>query len=270
MSRRKQTDRGGCFNRIVSGLTGLLFFAAFVAFVLFGFLLLSGQEVSLASVANLIPAPRGTEPTVVPVAAVPTATDTPTEPALRPTWTPLPTQPTPTPRPSNTPAPTDTPSPVPTFPSRTPTPTPTETPTQTPTPSPTGPTPTPQPTRSAFPFTKTDNSPFYLQNFTNDAGCGWSGIAGEVLNLSRDPVSVGSYRVHIWGDGIGDRYVLVGSAPAYSPSGWELFLFDTPLVREYNVQLESENGTAVSQVYRVQTSANCDQNLLRIDFVQNH
>ncbi|MCA9927503.1 MAG: hypothetical protein KC419_03455, partial [Anaerolineales bacterium] len=60
------------------------------------------------------------------------------------------------------------------------------------------------------------------------------------------------------------------SAPIYSSSGWELMLSESPSVREYNVQLESENGTAVSQLYRVQTQSNCDKNLLRIDFIQNH
>lgn len=268
MTRRKK--QSGCLSLAANFLTTLLVLGAFVLAGLFGFLLLTDQELSLADVAALLPAPAGDEPTVAAVAAIPTATHTPTEPALRPTWTRPPAEPSATMHPSNTPRPTLTPSPIPTFPTRTPTPTPTDTPTLTPTPSPTGPTPTPQPTRSAFPFTKTDNSPFYLQNFANNAGCGWSGIAGEVLDLNRNPVAVGSYRVHIWGDGIGDRYVLTGSAPAYSASGWELFLFDTPLVREYNVQLESQSGTAVSQVYRVQTSANCDQNLLRIDFVQNH
>ena len=95
------------------------------------------------------------------------------------------------------------------------------------------------------------------------------GIAGEVLDLSRNPVPAGSYRVHVWGSGIDER-VSVGSAPDYSPSGWEQFLFDSPIVRDYNVQLETANGTAVSQVYNVTTRASCNQNLLRLDFLQNH
>ena len=95
------------------------------------------------------------------------------------------------------------------------------------------------------------------------------GIAGEVLDLNRNPVEKGSYRVHVWGSGIDNR-LTVGTAPAYSPSGWEQFLFDSPVVRDYNVQLETNNGTAVSQVYSVQSRASCNQNLVRFDFVQNH
>jgi hypothetical protein len=95
------------------------------------------------------------------------------------------------------------------------------------------------------------------------------GIAGEVLDLNRNPVPAGSYRVHVWGSGI-DARLTVGTAPAYSPSGWEQFLFDSPVVRDYNVQLESSSGTAVSQAYSVQSRASCNQNLVRFDFVQNH
>lgn len=165
--------------------------------------------------------------------------------------------------------PTLTPSPLPTFPTKTPTPTFTPTSTNTPTATPLGPTATPTPTRSAYPFTKTDNSPFYLQNFANNAGCGWLGIAGEVLDLNRNPVPLDSYRVHVWGSGIDER-VVVGGAPSYGPSGWEQFVFDSPVMRDYNVQLESPNGTAVSQIYRVQTRPNCNENLLQLNFVQNH
>jgi hypothetical protein len=208
-------------------------------------------------------------PTLVPVIQLPSPTPTPEEPALAPTWTPPAVAPSATPLPLTTLKPSVTPSPLPTFPTKTPTPTYTPTNTNTPTATPPGPTPTPSPTRSAFPFTKTDNSPFYLQNFANNAGCGWLGLAGEVLDLDRNPVSIGSYRIHVWGSGIDERLV-VGSAPNYGPSGWEQFVFDSPVMREYNVQMESPNGTAVSQIYRVQTRANCTENLLQINFVQNH
>lgn len=118
------------------------------------------------------------------------------------------------------------------------------------------------------PFVKTEHSPFYLQNFANNAGCNWMGMAGEVLDFDRNPVSAGSYVVHIWGSGI-DSHVTVGTEPAYSPSGWEQFLFDWPVVRDYEIQLEIVGGTAVSPIYAVQTSASCNENLVRFDFVQN-
>lgn len=208
-------------------------------------------------------------PTLVAVAVFPTNTPTPEFPTLAPTWTDIPDLPTITPLPELTLRPTLTPSIIPTFPSKTPTPTFTPTSTNTPTATPTGPTPTPSPTRSQFPFTKTVNSPFYLQNQGNGAGCRWLGIAGTVLDINRNPVAAGTYTVHIWESGV-DARVAAGSSPAYGPSGWEQFLFDSPEVRDYSLQLESVNGTPVSQVYRVQTHASCSENLLQFDFVQNH
>ena len=95
------------------------------------------------------------------------------------------------------------------------------------------------------------------------------GIAGEVLDLNRNPVPVGGFRVHVWGSGIDER-VPVGGAPDYSPSGWEQFLFNSPVVRDYNVQLETSNGTSVSQVYHVTSRASCNENLILFSFVQNH
>lgn len=270
MARRSQ--RTGCLGSLINFLAALLLLAA--CGLIFGFVYIfvaPGQIQTPAFVIDLLDNTADQPlPTTVAVALIPSPTATPTDSPIQATFTPVQLPPTATPRPSNTPRPTDAPTAVPIFPSRTPTPTPTNTPTFTPTATPTGPTPTPQPTRSSFLFTKTDNSPFYLRNSANSAGCDWMGIAGEVLDLSGNPVAVGSYRVHVWGEGLGDRYALAGSAPDYSASGWEVFLFNAPVAREYNVQLESQNGTAVSQVYRVQTRASCDDNLVRLDFVQNH
>ncbi len=118
-----------------------------------------------------------------------------------------------------------------------------------------------------YPFTKTAASPFYLQNFANNLGCNWLGMAGEVLDAQGQPVPPDLYWVHIWGSGIDNR-VLVGSAPAYGPAAWEQFLFDAPVVRDYLIQLESLEGTAVSPIYAVQTHASCDENLVRFDFYE--
>lgn len=118
-----------------------------------------------------------------------------------------------------------------------------------------------------FPFAKTATSPFYLQNFANNAGCNWLGIAGEVLDAAGQPVPPNTYQVHVWGGGIDNR-VLVGSAPEYGPTGWEQYLFAAPVVRDYLMQLETSTGTAVSPIYPVQTRASCEENLVRFDFYQ--
>lgn len=280
MARRRK-KQSGCLNSLANMVAGFLFLFAFILGGAFCVILVAPSDISIydqiagalapaveeIDVSQIATAPG--MPTLIPAAALPTDTPTPEFPTLAPTWTNVPELPTATPLPLTTLRPTVTPSPLPTFPSKTPTPTATPTNTATPTATPTGPTPTPSPTRSQFPFTKTDNSPFYLQNQGNGAGCRWLGMAGIVLDLNRNPVPPGSYTVHVWGSGI-DTRVAVGSAPAYGPSGWEQFLFDSPVVRDYNVQLESTNGTAVSIAYSVQTHGSCNENLLQIDFVQNH
>ncbi|MCP4363055.1 MAG: hypothetical protein GY796_34055 [Chloroflexi bacterium] len=280
MTQKTTGQRGGCLSSLVNVMAALLILAALlmvgaICFVALGpgantvyepvaqFLAPSAEDVDISQVEG-----PGL-PTLVPAAEIPSPTPTAEFPTLAPTWTPLPDLPTSTPIPFTTSKPTVTPSIQATLPTYTPTPTPTNTPTNTPTATPTGPTPTPSPTRSQFIFTKTDNSPFYLQNHANSAGCRWMGIAGEILDLDRNPVAAGSYVVHVWGSGVDER-VSAGSAPAYGLSGWEQFLFDSPTVRDYNVQLESPNGTPVSQVYQVQSHGSCNENLVQINFAQNH
>ena len=210
----------------------------------------------------VIPSPTRVLQALVPTAEAPAVSGA----VLAPTWTPNRPLAASPPTATNTRRPTPLPSITPTFPPPTPTPTPTSTPTPTETP---GPSPTPTNTRSPFPFTKAQSSPNYLQNFANNAGCNWLGIAGEVYDVQGNPVGSGQYRVHVWGSGIDERPP-VGGAPAYGPAGYEQFVFDAPVVRDYNLQLETVNGTAVSEVYQVQTRASCNQNLLLFNFRQNH
>lgn len=116
-------------------------------------------------------------------------------------------------------------------------------------------------------FVASPDGPLYLQNFANDAGCNWLGVAGEVFDLGGHPAAYGAYRVHVWGSGVDGR-PLVGDAPAYGPAGYEQALFDEPVVRHYSLQLETAGNRIVSPVYHVQTRASCNQNLLLFNFVQ--
>jgi hypothetical protein len=265
--------RAGCLGSLLNVLTATLLLLALL--LLLGFVLLlvmpGGREVTAVFTqpirAQLFP-PTPTSPPL-PTAAGLAILPSPTTPSLLPTWTAPPPEPSATPRPTNTARPTHTPTIIPTFPTRTPTPTETPTPSSTPTETPPGPSPTASATRSQYLFTRSDSSPFYLQNYANDAGCRWMGMVGEVLDLDRNPVSPDSYRVHIWGSGI-DVRLAVGSAPQISPSGWEQFLSDVLVIRDYEIQLETVSGTAVSRAYRVQTRTSCNENLVRFDFVRNH
>jgi len=274
MSRSTRSSRQGC---------GINIFNVLTIFVLGAAALLALSVVAIIAVPDLVPASiremvgGAATPTLEPAPTVAQIVQIPTEAPTLPgdvngglasTWTPIPVvtdssgiviQPT------NTRRPTAIPSETPILPTNTPTYTPTSTPTPTPT---EGPSPTPSNTPSPFLFTKDTLSPLYLRNVANSAGCSWLGIAGDVFDVAKNPVAPGSYVVHIWDSGIDSR-VQVGSAPAYGPSGWEQFVYDQPVVRSYNLQLESVNGTPVSQVYRVNTAASCDQNLVYFTFLQN-
>jgi hypothetical protein len=264
-ARRSSNQGGGCAVSFFNILAIMFVVATFLILVLVIFLVLIPDNPIVAAL-GLDTAGQPT-PTLIQVAVVPTVTET-REPGLvlPPTSTPQTSGSTATTAPLGTLRPTLTPSVTPTFPPPTPTRTPTSTPTPTPSP---GPSPTVTNTRSPFPFTKDLESPRYLQNYANSAGCNWLGIAGEVFDLAGNPVSSGLYQVHIWDGGIDER-VPVGGSLAYGPSGYERFLFDSPRVQDHNIQLETASGTAVSQVYRVQTRASCNQNLLYFVFVQNN
>ncbi|MFK7802764.1 MAG: hypothetical protein AB8G95_14105 [Anaerolineae bacterium] len=258
-------------DRLANIITAAVLMALLIVVIIFALFLarpdlFPGASAALPEVAQVTPG----LPTIAAVIEVPTETFTPV-PTVQPTNTPpatatfAPPTSTPTKQATSTPTPTvalESAALVP--PTRTPTPTPT--PTWTPTPR--GPTPTPSNTPSAFIFTKTSDSPIYLRNYANSAGCSWAGIAGEVLDVAGNPVATGLYRVHIWDGGV-DVRVNTSSKREYGPSGWEQFIFNEPVARSYNIQLETVSGTPVSEVYRVQSKDDCNQNLLYFIFVQN-
>lgn len=109
----------------------------------------------------------------------------------------------------------------------------------------------------------------YTANYANNAGCNWMGVAGQVFDLNGEPVASGAYLVWVT-EGEINQQVFTGSALAYGPSGWEVFLYDRPRVTTHRIQLFSPSGTPVSEVYEFTTRASCNQNLVLVNFVQNH
>jgi hypothetical protein len=196
-----------------------------------------------------------------------TPTNTSGVPTLPPEWTH-----TPTPTITDTPTPSDTPTITPTGterPTATSTPTITLTPSQTPTITPTGPTRTPTKTRSAFQFTMQNDQPSYVKNFANTAGCGWMGIAGQAFDLNGN--SMQNLLVHIEGGGL-SYDAITGAKKDYGPGGYELYIGnqvkDTTDV--FRVQLRTTAGQPLSEVYVIRTFADCNKNLILVNFVQNH
>jgi hypothetical protein len=240
--RRKSTSGGGCFNTILNILT--LFFLIGIACVFVGFY-------ALYTNPQLVPAEL--RPVVVPTVP-PTLTPTVTPQQLPPTFTPEPTNtllPTNTLRPSSTPIPTETP-----FSLVTP-----------PTPDPRA-SPTP-----IFPYVLQDKNPLYLDyNVINTSiGCGFMGIGGQIFDTNGAPkqgliIELGGTIQGLAVTGL----AVSGTAQSYGPAGYELPIADGPVAssKTLYVQVRDQAGSAVSEPIYFDTFADCEKNLILINFDQ--
>lgn len=247
----------GIYN-VIATIFGV---ATLILIVVYAVILLSPQADESVDVAVI--------PTV---ASLPTVTETPRRPpTLPPTFTPTPTETaTPTETPTNTPTATFTqtvtPIPSETIPP-TATPTPSVSPTPTATPTFDGPTATYTPSLSPFLFRLREPVQF-TQNFANSAGCSWQGMGGQVIALDGTPYGAGNLQVRVYND-IFERISPVGSNSLYgATSGWEVQVNNTIDTTRYFVQLETINGTAVSDRVSVQFRAACSGNVALVNFIQ--
>lgn len=189
-------------------------------------------------------------PTLPAVMVMPSLTPTAVQ-VLPPTWTSIP---------SNTPLPSSTPIP--------------EQPTVTPLPVYTASITPTNPPADALPFALNAGSPVAISSvaFHPEAGCDWTGIAGQVLNMSGAPVSTGVI-IHVGGElgGIKKNITsLSGTARQYGEAGYEIVLGNTPTDSTSSlwVQLLDQAGLPMSPRVVFDTYASCDQNLIFITFKQ--
>jgi hypothetical protein len=179
-----------------------------------------------------------TAPATYTASPSPTITDTPTV--------------TTTPVPSRTATPTDTPTATNTL-----TPTVTSTATNTPLPTNTA-------TRSPFDFVLKDNAITYIKYTKVPNDCG-ARIAGAVFNTTNAYIT--GFNIHVTGPSADFRFS-AGSKPEYGTSGWEFYIFNTPVARTYNVQLEYPDGPIASDVISVTTKNDCNQGVAIVNFKQ--
>lgn len=101
------------------------------------------------------------------------------------------------------------------------------------------------------------------------AGCTWMGVAGQVFDSSGSPVTTGLI-ISIEGPGI-LLDGLVGAAPSYGDGGYEIQLADQPIESsdEYSIEVLDEDGDPQSDVILFDTYADCNRNLILINFVEN-
>lgn len=179
--------------------------------------------------------------------------------ALPPTWTATPELSTSTPTPTHTITPTSTTSP-------------------TSSPWPTGGTEpsgeaTLTPSPSAPAFILQDGSPILTQNFANDQGCEWMGVAGQVFDLDGQPIM--DLTIHIEGRLAGepvDMDALTGDAPDYGEGGYEIVLGDHPVAstNSLRIHIADSSGMPLSDEIRLTTSDECEENLILVNWTQIH
>lgn len=203
-------------------------------------------------------------PTLPVVAVLPTQSTLPTAAIAVATVTPLFSE---TPNPTPTAAFTITPTPQASEPPATLTPS--VSPTRTEPPASLTPGAEPSPTRvivtGNFEFVVQEGSPLALANFANDEGCSWLGLAGTVFDGGN---GVDGYVIHFEGGGQ-SLTATSGSAPAYSQAGgYELVLNDHVVATqaEYSVQLYNNSGQPLSVRLFFDTFADCERNLILINF----
>lgn len=175
------------------------------------------------------------------------------------------------------PPPTDRPKPTEILPTYTPgttlpanwtatvAPTLTLTPTLPPTNTP--PVVTPEPT--PLPYSLLPGTPTFTQNFLNEQGCDWMGVAGHIEGVEDGEtldlwVKLGG---QLQGNPI-DLMSLPGSAPAYGQGGYEFALSDKPIASENLlwIQLIDPSENPMSEKVYLETSDQCEENLVLVSW----
>ena len=137
---------------------------------------------------------------------------------------------------------------------------------------PTEPPPTKTPRPTSLPFILQPGAPAAGINFSHpELECGWFGVAGHVLGVDRDAVD--GMLVEIRGDISGEpvqALAMTGTAPLYGPGGFEIELGNTPVgtIGTLGIQVFDVSGEPVSEIYKFDTYAACDKNLVLITFIE--
>jgi hypothetical protein len=193
-------------------------------------------------------------PTLPALVGFPTATPTPRN-VLPPTWTPTATQ---------VPTQTSTPTLEP------PTATPEATALLAASESPAGATGSPSP--GGMPYVLQPGDPIAIPNIGHpEAGCNWMGVGGQATGLNNAPVL--GLVVQLGGTLNGQTLgpvTLTGTATQYGPGGYEFELASQPVATSADlwVQLLDQAGAPLSEKIFFDTFAECDKNLVLVNFNQ--
>jgi hypothetical protein len=141
--------------------------------------------------------------------------------------------------------------------------------TQTPTFIPTNTPPVASPVPTVLPYSLLPGTPTLTENFLNDLGCDWMGVAGQVIGPEGEDIL--DVWVKIGGQLSGnpiDLTSLPGSAPGYGDGGYEFALSDKPIASENLiwVQLIDPSEKPLSEKIYLKTSDRCEENLILVSW----
>ena len=134
------------------------------------------------------------------------------------------------------------------------------------------PTSLPSATPTQAPFAVQAATPLYMENFGYpDAGCNWMGVGGQIFDKNGAPLLnlVVWIRGTINGTPV-EVIALTGTTEGakYGPGGYEAILSNTALKSngDLSIQVLDLNGDILTEPLPFDTSDQCDQNLIIINF----
>ena len=121
-----------------------------------------------------------------------------------------------------------------------------------------------------FPYDIQLGSPRSLPDLrAAERGCQWLGVAGQVFDAAGEPVEglVVVVRGDLQGKAV-DGLGLTGLARDYGPGGFEIELANQPAASSgtLTAQLFNDRWEPLSQAYAFETSADCANNLVLVNF----
>jgi hypothetical protein len=122
------------------------------------------------------------------------------------------------------------------------------------------------------PYQVQANTPIYLSNFAHqDQACKWSGIAGQVFDLSGNPAK--NIVLIVDGKLNGTRInavAMTGMTNLYGPGGYEIVLGNAPVdsTAALTLTVYGLEGNPLSEEIPFNTNGDCQKNLTMINFQQ--
>ena len=123
-----------------------------------------------------------------------------------------------------------------------------------------------------FQYLTQEGTPLFLPNFIMpEAGCNWAGVAGQVFDLTGEPVPGLFVKISGILDGqMVEIYTLSGMAVQVGPGGFEVTLADHLVTGETDmfIQLLDISAEPISPPLRLPIRASCDLNLTLFNFMR--